>query len=153
MRLVYTKEPLATDKETLFWLNVLEVPPKVGNESDSQLRFAFRIRTKLFFRPENLAIKPENAPSKLEWSLVKVGVGYALQVNNPTPYYISFQSVALALADKKFKSDDYTMVEPNGVQQYSLKNTPSALGNGAQVEFSIVDDYGAFVPLTASLKP
>jgi len=73
MRMVYTKEPLATDKETLFWLNVLEVPPRVGGEEDNQLRFAFRLRTKIFFRPANLAIKPDNAPGLLEWRLVKSG--------------------------------------------------------------------------------
>jgi chaperone protein EcpD len=152
MRMVYTKEPLATDKETLFWLNVLEVPPKVGSEEDNQLRFAFRLRTKLFFRPANLAMKPENARGKLEWSLVKVAGGQALQVRNPTPYYISFQSVALAIDDKQIKSDDYTMVAPGGVQHFSLKNVPATPGAGTHVEFSIVDDYGAFVPLTAPLK-
>ncbi|WP_050462848.1 fimbrial biogenesis chaperone [Herbaspirillum autotrophicum] len=151
MRMVYTKEPLATDKETLFWLNVLEVPPRVGGEEDNQLRFAFRLRTKIFFRPANLAIKPDNAPGLLEWRLVKADGGQALQVRNPTPYYISFQSVALAVGDKQIKSDDYTMVEPGGVQHYSLKNAPAAPGPGAHVAFSIVDDYGAFVPLTAPL--
>ncbi len=152
MRLVYTKEPLATDKETLFWLNVLEIPPKVGGEEDSRLNFAFRLRTKLFFRPANLAMNPEDAPGKLEWSLVKVGAGQALEVHNPSPYYISFQSVALSMGDKQIKSDDYTMVAPDGVQRFALKGVPGTLGAGAQVKFSIVDDYGAFVPQTAPLK-
>lgn len=60
MRLVYSREPLPEDRETLFWLNVLEVPPRfhplptLGDEQANQLRFAFRIRTKVFFRPDRL---------------------------------------------------------------------------------------------------
>ena len=40
LRIVYTQEPLATDKETLFWLNVLEVPPRDGDTSASPLYWA-----------------------------------------------------------------------------------------------------------------
>ncbi|WP_164671810.1 fimbria/pilus periplasmic chaperone, partial [Pseudomonas viridiflava] len=30
VRLVYTEEPLPADRESLFWLNALEIPPKVN---------------------------------------------------------------------------------------------------------------------------
>ena len=30
LRLIYTQEPLPQDKESLFWLNVLEVPPRAA---------------------------------------------------------------------------------------------------------------------------
>ena len=149
MRLIYIKEPLDKNKESLFWLNVLEVPPTLGNEQDNQLRFAFRIRIKLFFRPENLSMKPEDAREKLVWSLVKEGANQALEVSNPSPYYVSFQSVALKVGEKLIQSPDFTMVAPGGKQRYALKDVPT--GVGAKVVFSIIDDYGAFVPVTASL--
>ncbi len=48
---------LPKDRESVFWFNVLEVPPKpdaatVANQSLLQL--AFRTRIKLFYRPEAL---------------------------------------------------------------------------------------------------
>ncbi|WP_211454728.1 fimbrial biogenesis chaperone [Collimonas antrihumi] len=151
IRMVYTKEPLATDKETLFWLNVLEVPPKVGEEDENQLRFAFRIRTKIFFRPAKLAMKPEDARNALTWSLVKDGANQVLEVRNPSPYYVSFQKIALAIGEKEIDSPDYAMVAPGGTQRYMLKDAPATLGADAKVKFSIVDDFGAFIPVTSPL--
>ena len=45
-------QALPKDKESLFWFNVLEVPPK-AKESDNQsmLQLAFRTRIKLFSVP------------------------------------------------------------------------------------------------------
>src|SRR5579884_3960534 len=51
VRLMYTKEPLPTDKETLFWVNVVDVPPRTENSDTNALEFAVRTRIKLFFRP------------------------------------------------------------------------------------------------------
>ncbi|MFJ2989639.1 molecular chaperone [Collimonas sp. NPDC087041] len=159
LRMVYTNDPLPTDKETVFWLNVLEVPPMIDTgDGDSKLRFAFRIRQKVFFRPEGLSLTSFEAPQKLTWSLVKHNGQSFLEVHNPSPYYVSFQSVAVAMSNKPDaevnKSDDYDMVAPSGTQQFALKKTITALPVGAEVRFSVVNDYGGFSPLiSAPLKP
>lgn len=62
---------LPKDRESVFWFNVLEVPPKpdaatVANQSLLQL--AFRTRIKLFYRPEALKGNPSEAPLALKWS-------------------------------------------------------------------------------------
>ncbi len=58
LRLIYTQEPLPQDKESLFWLNVLEVPPRADGGASSNdrnlLQLAFRSRIKVFFRPAGL---------------------------------------------------------------------------------------------------
>lgn len=158
LRMAYTKEPLPADKESVFWLNVLEIPPKLDSgEGDNQLRFAFRIRTKVFFRPQGLAGMPGEAADKLNWSLRKTEQGSELEVRNPTPYHVSFQEVALALGagqDAKLnKSDQYDMVAPGGSQHYLLKDKVDALPAGAHVKFNMINDYGAFVPKQAPLLP
>lgn len=50
VRITWTQQPLAQDRESLFWFNVLEVPPK-AKDGDSQnvLQLAFRTRIKMFF--------------------------------------------------------------------------------------------------------
>jgi chaperone protein EcpD len=154
LRIVYTKEPLPTDKESVFWLNVLEVPPKPANaEEISSLQFAFRIRIKLFFRPAGLPGISQDAPKQLTWTLVSDGAHRALEVRNPTPYYVSFQKVALAMGDKLVTSDDNNMVAPGGTQRFSLKGDVSAQGANAEARFTVINDAGGFVPFTAPLKP
>src|SRR6478609_879117 len=61
VRMTYTKEPLPQDRESVFWLNVLEIPPRPDAElrdSRNILQMAFRSRIKIFFRPKGL---PGNA--------------------------------------------------------------------------------------------
>lgn len=50
LRLMFTGAVLPSDKESVFWLNVLEIPAKVsGNDEQNMLRMAFRSRIKVFY--------------------------------------------------------------------------------------------------------
>ena len=65
LRILYTREPLPADRESLFWLNVLDVPPKPADmeaAGTNYLQLAVRSRLKLFFRPEGLQGDPHKAP-------------------------------------------------------------------------------------------
>ncbi len=56
LRMMYTGDALPQDRESVFWLNVLDVPPKTAKNADvNSLQFAFRTRVKVFARPEGLA--------------------------------------------------------------------------------------------------
>ena len=79
VRITWTQQPLAQDRESLFWFNVLEVPPK-AKDGDSQnvLQLAFRTRIKMFFRPDGLPGDPAIAAGNLKWSQQ----GTALIANN-----------------------------------------------------------------------
>ena len=159
LRVVYTGEPLPTNKESVFWLNVLEVPPKPASAADKNtLQFAFRIRIKVFFRPDDLPGSATDAPRQLTWTLVKSGPQHALEVRNPTAYFVSFQNVALALEGKLVKGDDAggheaNMVAPGGTLRFPLKENVSALPRKAEVRFSTINDYGGFVPASMPLGP
>jgi chaperone protein EcpD len=154
LRVVYTKEPLPTDRESLFWLNVLEVPPKASGSDSSVLQFAFRTRIKLFFRPAGLSGQPQDAPKALTWTLTNQGSSSALQVRNPTPYYVSFQSIGVAQGGKLDEAaHDMNMVGPFGTLSVSLKSQVADLAANAQVRFEAINDSGGFVPFTAPLKP
>ena len=55
LRIMYSGAPLAADRESLYWLNVLDIPPELsGTEGKNYLQFAVRSRLKLFFRPKGL---------------------------------------------------------------------------------------------------
>lgn len=163
LRLSYTGEPLAKDKETLFWLNVLDIPPKTKSASDStagndaRLNFAFRTRIKVFFRPTGLPFPVTDAPSKLQWKLVPAekGKGYAFEVSNPTPYHISFSSISLKVGERTFTSlENKGMVTPNGTERFAgMPDVTAKPGSGAKVVFEIINDYGGKQTLEAPLAP
>lgn len=157
LRIVYTHEddqrkPLPTDKESLFWLNVLSVPPKQANaDGKNVLQFAIRSRIKFFFRPDGLAGQPEQAPSQLAWKLVSEGSEQALEVHNPSGYHISFSNIALAVDGKEFPSDAPPMLAPGSTARYVLKGLSHPPVATASVHFSAVDDFGTVQHHTAKL--
>lgn len=46
---------LPQDRESLFFLNIREIPPKSNNKN--ALQFALQTRIKIFYRPENIVIR------------------------------------------------------------------------------------------------
>jgi chaperone protein EcpD len=152
VRVMYTGEPLATDKETLFWVNMLEVPPKAASSSDHNLlQFAFRTRIKFFFRPAGLPGDASSAPDKLVWKLVNAdgGKGVALQVSNPTPFYVNFAHVGLKIGDKSLVENG-GLVAPRAIAIFPIKQLGSFPGNDVQAQFTVINDFGA---LTTLAKP
>ncbi|WP_053141978.1 fimbria/pilus periplasmic chaperone [Erwinia billingiae] len=127
--------PLAQDRETLFYFNVREIPPK--SSKPNTLQIALQTRVKMFYRPAALALHPSeaNIPQK-QLTLSKEGDRYRL--NNPTGYYVTI--VRAAAAEKGadlagFKSD---MVAPKG--SIMLNGSASALG--AHPVLTFINDYG-----------
>ncbi|TCV93867.1 chaperone protein EcpD [Luteibacter rhizovicinus] len=153
LRLIHTGEPLPTDKETLFWLNVLEVPPKPKDAAGQNiLQFAFRIRIKLFYRPENLAYASVEAPQKLTWTLIREGQEVQLEVTNPTPYHVTFSDVALVSGSQRFAKREAGggMVSPGEKTRFPIVGV-DASAKELTVEFKTINDYGAMVSANAHL--
>lgn len=67
---------LPQDRESLFWLNVLGLPPK-AQASQGSVQLAYRTRIKLFYRPSGLAGSPAEAVSRLGWQGLAGGGGRA----------------------------------------------------------------------------
>lgn len=153
LRITYLKnKPLPADKESVFWLNVLEIPPKpkeVEGKPSNTMQLAFRTRIKLFFRPEHLKGAVADAPGQLRWKVANDGAQRTLQAENPSPYYISFENVALMVNGKEFKNGDPPMIAPGGTQSFPIDGLDIPAGAKAEVKFTTIDDYGSLVPLTA----
>jgi chaperone protein EcpD len=152
MRLIYSKTPLATDKESLFWLNVLEIPPKAkpGSDDANHLQLAFRTRIKVFFRPAELQGQPDQAPGQVKWQVVQTPNGYRLKGTNPTPYFVNFGGIELVCGGETLDAGG-GYIKPGESQEFpvaGLKGFPKA---GAQVRYSFLNDYGASVDGAAPL--
>ncbi|MDA3913130.1 molecular chaperone [Oleiagrimonas sp.] len=145
LRILFTGNPksLPADRESLFWLNVLEIPPKPKDAAGKNLlQFAVRSRLKLFYRPAKLAGNPLKAPDALTWTSSRGSHGAVLVVHNPTPYYITITRLSLKVDGKPVKAAS-GMVAPFGVQPLALSGVKHALPAGTSIAFTTINDYGA----------
>lgn len=160
LRLRYSGEPLPTDRESLFWLNVLEVPPlSTDAAQQNQIELSFRTRLRVFLRPQALPYPVGDAPAKLQWKLVAHEQGFALQASNPTPYHISLASIDLLSDSKRFSkapnkaADDSLLMPAGGVKLFVLPLLRNRPNGESKIEFTTVSDFGARVRHSAGLTP
>jgi len=147
LRILHTGEPLPQDKESVFWLNVLEIPPKAeaSGANTNHLQLAFRSRIKMFYRPANLKGSALDAPGQVAWRLVASGNQFSLEARNPASYHVSFTALEVKGSDGKVASfDDGGMVNPGETQVFPLKGdvTQSA---APKVHYTALNDHGGAV--------
>ncbi|MEJ8856442.1 fimbria/pilus periplasmic chaperone [Variovorax robiniae] len=153
LRVIYSGSALPADRESLFWLNVLDIPPKAKEAADANsLKFAFRTRIKVFVRPQKLAGTPEDAPGRLSWKVVPAedGKGQALSVSNPTPYHVSFSEVNVDSGGQTFKNENGGMVAPLATAVLPVPQM-NGVQSGAKVRFTAISDFGAPLPGDATV--
>ncbi|WP_431224309.1 fimbria/pilus periplasmic chaperone [Serratia sp. L9] len=82
---------LPQDRESLFYFNLREIPPR--SEKTNVMQIALQTQIKLFYRPE--AITPKKGVIWQEQTtLQQTAQGY--RIENPTPYYL----IVIGLAEK-----------------------------------------------------
>lgn len=140
---------LPQDRESVFWLNVLEIPPKPkgGAEADSNnyLQFAIRSRLKIFYRPKGLAGNAFDAIDQVTWHVVPKGNGYAAECTNPGPYNVSIGSVVA-----KGSSVPQTVESKGGMCPAKGRETLPLNGDlnaaAGKLTVQVINDFGGFDP-------
>lgn len=136
------------NQETMYWLNVLDIPPKTHKEKnetpENALQLAIRSRVKLIYRPSALQEQAVHAPKKLEWTKQ----GALLHVKNPTPFYVTITSV---FTEKLRQKTDIT---PKGLmlEPFSQQDIPVTPSDTRQFSFITINDYGGRVEHPITLK-
>ncbi|NIG46424.1 fimbria/pilus periplasmic chaperone [Enterobacter sp. Acro-832] len=128
---------LPSDRESVFYFNLREIPPK--SDKANTLTLALQTRLKVFYRPKGLMVDPmlDTVPGTETLTLTRQGDKYV--VNNPTPYHFSFVEARSSLKGKGIENFEPEMVAPKGT--VTLKPSASALGNSPVLMF--VNDYGS----------
>lgn len=150
IRMIYNGMALPQDRESVFWFNMLEVPPvQKSAEKSDRLELAFRTRIKIFYRPETLTSSSSAELDKLQWELLPDNKG--VKLTNPTPYYISLESVSVKAAGKNVELES-EMVPPFSSKNFTQKNKTPVNGITA-ASFTLFNDYGAAVNGTLKVTP
>lgn len=144
MRVMFTGADLPKDRESIYWLNVLDIPPTPEADQLSTgnfLQFSLRTRIKLIYRPKGLPGAAATAPQKLQWTMVQEDGGWKLQASNPTAYYVHFAQLGLRVQGKDHPAEDIPMVPPMSSQTYTLKGLDGMPASG-NVQFEFLNDQG-----------
>lgn len=140
VRMIYNGMVLPQDRESVFWFNMLEVPPVTKNtDKVDRLELAFRTRIKIFYRPKGLSTSGVGEVDKIKWEVLSDNTG--IRVTNPTPYYLSFDGADVQLGGKPVALNT-DMVAPFGSQDFRLKNKGSIAGMSG-VSIRMLTDYGS----------
>lgn len=134
LRVLYAGQGLPEDKESMFWLNILEIPRKP--EQADTLQFAIRQRLKLFYRPAGLPGSASAAADGLQWRTSQPG---RIEVHNPSAFHVSLVDLRLDNPGQSQQLTDYILLRPG--QSLTLE-APSPLPVQSQLTFSELTDIG-----------
>jgi P pilus assembly chaperone PapD len=157
LRILFThsEQPLPADRESLFFLNVLEVPPKPSGQQfqgKNYIQLAIRSRLKFFYRPAGLAGDPQKAPNELSFKAANDAGAVTLVVHNPTPYYVTIGQITVDVGGVSHKVDT-GMVAPLSDLRLAVSDLKQAPSAGSAVKYDCINDYGADVVLKGSVTP
>lgn len=134
LRFFRTEGVLPKDKESVFWLNVQEIPPQVKGKNVVQ--FAQRVRIKLFYRPRSMLGTDSREAAR------KLGAAFSggrLALSNNSPFSISFIQMVIKKGGKEWSLKEPAMILPKHMEMVSL---PPGVTPPFKVYFRYISDYG-----------
>ncbi|MEN7469170.1 fimbrial biogenesis chaperone, partial [Providencia stuartii] len=139
-------DSLPKDKESIFYLNVLEIPPEnedTASQNKNTMQIAIRTRVKLFYRPTDIKM-PAQVNEKLSFSIKKTAKGNELLVKNNSPWFITFQDVTLSEGNRKLSLEGNMVAPFSDIYLNRGKGVaiPNDFINAKKVSYSVINDYG-----------
>ncbi|WP_338511099.1 fimbria/pilus periplasmic chaperone [Pseudomonas trivialis] len=127
---------LPQDRETVYYFNLREIPPR--SEKANTLQIALQTRIKLFYRPQAIMPSQQDLSNPWQQKLTLTREGEHYKVNNPTPYYVTLVDARSTKEGKTLPGFEPLMVPPKGA--LTLGPTAQSLGNAPYLAY--VNDYG-----------
>lgn len=143
VRLVFTGDPLPSDRESVFWFNMLELPQK--SSAENKLAFAVRTRIKVFYRPKGLKGEPSEFMEKVDWKVVKKEGNWVAEGSNPSPFHMSFFSLSFGEGTNFDLNVDGGMVPPKGNLSVVLGAVDKITKPYSKLRVDYISDYGGVV--------
>lgn len=143
LRIIYSGTGLPIDRESQFWINIQEIPPKP--EVENTLQLAVRSKIKLFYRPKQVEIELNDAVKQLRWYIE----GNTLKLENKSPLFIT-------IGDLKLNNDEHPVANMNQDMVAPFANIDvikNLSKNINSVTYTYINEYGSNTPMpSVSLK-
>jgi len=132
---------LAQDRESLFYFNLREIPPR--SDKPNTLQIALQTSIKLFYRPKSIV--PGEAERLTPWQqqLTLTRQDERYQIDNPTPYFITLVDARHYQKSTTAAGFSPLMIAPR--DKAWLGGSLASLGS--QPVLTYVNDYGGRVEL------
>lgn len=135
---------LPQDRESVYWFNVLQIPP--ANVADggqqNKMLVTLRTRVKLFYRPSAIST-PKNIFKGLTvkpvWNEQK---GMGVEVNNSQPWFASLTQINARINGQQH-SLEADMVAPFSQQTYWFSDWKTRHRGQGKVSLMLINDQGA----------
>lgn len=136
-----SRRSLPEDRESLFWLNIYQIPPELSatKSATRKLVLPLRLRLKVFIRPTGLKAPTANDEQKLRFSIAS----QSITITNPTPWYMS-----LTVTATKGIRIGYMMLAPYERRDVVLSQAPAV---GTTVNYAVINDSGNWRTYTATI--
>lgn len=130
---------LPTDRESIYYLNVREIPPR--SHIPNVLQIALQTKIKMFYRPKSIVAPNRLEANPMEKDIVLEKQDNQYRVKNPSPYYLTITKVRKN--DIEIQGFEAVMIEPFG--QALLGNKVMDLGQSPAIEY--LNDFGGLTKL------
>ncbi|CQD32718.1 fimbrial biogenesis chaperone [Yersinia mollaretii] len=145
VRLSYLERNLPKDRESVFYLNFLQIPAlKADKQTENKLVLIVNNRLKVFYRPAALKENVDTLGEKIQVTLDSV-TGDKIKIHNPTGYFISLRDAKLINGDKTISFATSEMFAPNSTTDLALPAGVKAK-KGELLTLNVVNDYGTNIP-------
>lgn len=140
VKLVYTGDKIVSDRESVFYLNFVQMPATEKNIN--KLLITYKSTVKIFYRPAELKQDIDNISSFLEVDVSKLHSGVITVLNN-SEYHVTPTEVTLERNGKNILSvsgERLTMISPFSHKE--IKVTPVNNVSGVSSSISLINDLG-----------
>ncbi|WP_156294482.1 fimbrial biogenesis chaperone [Serratia oryzae] len=143
LKIIFTGQgKLPQDKETLFWLNVMDIPPLARGKSENHIQIAYRTRVKLFFRPAGLRGSAEQAIKSVVWKTMHNEIDDVLQGCNKSRFFVSINRISVIINNKNYTNELGGSIAPGECEEFSATAEGNTQSNNGAVAVEWINDYG-----------
>ncbi|OMQ24526.1 pilus assembly protein PapD [Serratia oryzae] len=139
VRIALIRDELPKDRESVFYFHATAIPAsnKAGDLNpqksiNGMVQFGVGNIIKVFYRPSGLSVTPTQAQNNLQFK----ATAHGLEVSNPSPYFVSLDSLTVAGKKLPLSTPAAKMLVPFGSHSW-----PTAQMKG-KVEWQTINDYG-----------
>ncbi|MDR6395407.1 fimbrial biogenesis chaperone [Herbaspirillum seropedicae] len=147
VRLLYTGDPLPAGRESVFWLNLYEIPvlPADGTAQGSRVLLGLNTQIKVFYRPPGLPDPDPRWFEALHFRLEREAGQWVLVCRNDSAYYASLAGLQLSDGQAQYtpRQGPDMMAPPFGEMRYSLpRSSVDHAWREAHLRYQLIDDSG-----------
>lgn len=146
VRLVYTGTDEPQDRESVFYINVMQMPAlKSSDMQANKLMLTVSSRMKVFYRPEGIVGNPEDIAKSITFKLQDTDTGKTVLAENNSGYHAVVREAKLVLGGKPVDLVKAVMLAPYSSQKWPVANSRVRAGSSDQLRLTLVNDFGADV--------